>query len=453
MWGSVPLKDYSFGSAYQNPANLKLVSGEIFAHDRPLMMAALEHIRSQKRWRIFFACLLTLAINAAAEDWPCWRGPRLDGSSAETGVPIHWSTTSNIAWNVELPGTGHASPIVFHDKIVVIAALPDAEERMLLCLDRQTGSTLWREVVLSAPLERKHTLNSFASSTPATDGESVFIAFLDRDQMFAAAYDLEGKRKWAVHPGPFASMHGFCSSPILYRDKVILNGDHDGNSYLVALSRADGRTLWKTPRDNHTRSYCAPLIRDIGGRAQMILSGDKCVASYDPNTGARHWVIDGPTEQFVASPVYSASCGLVLITGGFPDHHILAIRPNGSGNVTQTHIAWRTTEGAAYVPSPIVVGDYFLVVSDGGVAHCFEAETGKLAWKERTGEEHASLVSAEGRAYFLNDRGTMNVVKVGPQLERIAQNDIGEKCFASPAISHGQIFIRGDKHLFCIGAR
>src|SRR5262249_40654721 len=163
----------------------------------------------------------------------------------------------------------------------------------------------------------------------------------------------------------------------------ILNGDHDGNSYLVALSRADGRILWKTPRDNHTRSYCAPLIRDIAGRAQMILSGDKCVASYDPNTGARHWVIDGPTEQFVASPVYSASCALVLITGGFPDHHILAIRPNGSGNVTQTHIAWRTTEGAAYVPSPITVGDYFLVVSDGGVAHCFEAETGKLAWKER----------------------------------------------------------------------
>ena len=320
----------------------------------------------------------------------------------------------------------------------------------MLCVGRTSGNVLWQQTVLAAPLEHKHMLNSFASSTPATDGELVFVAFLDRDQMFAAAYDLKGKRKWAVHPGPFASMHGFCSSPILYRDKVILNGDHDGNSYIVALSHADGRILWKTPRENHTRSYCAPLIRDIGGRAQMVLSGDKCVASYDPNTGARYWVIDGPTEQFVASPVYSESCGLVLITAGFPEHHILAIRPDGSGNVTRTHIAWRTAEGAAYVPSPLVVGDYFLVVSDGGVAHYFEARSGNLVWKERLGEEHASLVSAEGRAYFLNDRGTMNVVKVGPQFERLTQNEIGEKCFASPAISHGQIFLRGEKHLFCI---
>jgi outer membrane protein assembly factor BamB len=399
---------------------------------------------------VFISCS-ALSLTAMAEDWPCWRGPRLDGTSAETNVPISWSATSNVAWKTELPGFGHASPVVSGERIFIVAALRDTEERLLLCLERTTGNVLWQQKVLSAPLEHKHTLNSFASSTPATDSESVFVAFLDRDQVFVAAYDLNGNRRWAVHPGPFASMHGFCSSPILYRDKVILNGDHDGNSYLVALSRADGRILWKTPRENHTRSYCAPLIRQIGDRAQIVLSGDKSVASYDPNTGARHWVIDGPTEQFVASPVYSESCGLVIITAGFPEHHILAIRPDGSGNITQTHIAWRTTEGAAYVPSPIIVGDYFLVVSDGGVGHCFEAGTGNLVWKERLGEEHASLVSAEGRAYFLNDKGTMNVVKVGPQFERLAQNDIGEKCFASPAISRGQIFLRGETHLFCIG--
>ncbi len=183
----------------------------------------------------------------------------------------------------------------------------------------------------------------------------------------------------------------------------------------------------------------------------MVLSGDKCVASYDPNTGKRYWVIDGPTEQFVASPVYHEKSGLVFITGGFPEHHILAIVPTGDGDVTRSHIAWRTTEGAGYVPSPIIEGNYFLVVADGGVAHCFEAPSGKLVWKERLGEEHASLVSAEGRVYFLNDKGVMNVVKVGPQFERVAQNDIGEKCFASPALSQGRIFLRGDKHLFCIG--
>jgi len=377
----------------------------------------------------------------------------LDGSSLETNVPVSWTETSNVLWKKELPGAGHASPIVWADRVFLVAADSDSQERLLLCLDRIQGGVLWQKTVLTTPLEHKHSLNSFASSTPAADGKALFVAFLDREQMFAAAYDFAGNRIWAVHPGPFASMHGFCSSPILYGDKVILNGDHDGNSYLVALSRADGRTLWKTPRDNHTRSYCAPLIRDLAGRPQLVLSGDKCVASYDPNNGEQIWVIDGPTEQFVASPVYHADSGLVLITGGFPDHHILAIRPTGFGNVTQTHIAWRTTQGAAYVPSPIIEGDYFLVVSDSGVAHCYEARTGKLAWKERLGEEHASLVSAQGRVYFLNDKGVTNVVKVGSQFELVSRNDIGEKCFASPALSQNQIFIRGEKHLFCIGVK
>jgi outer membrane protein assembly factor BamB len=392
-----------------------------------------------------------LSFSGVAENWPCWRGPRGDGSSQETDVPGYWNANSNIVWHTELPGAGHASPIVFGDTVFILAAQPENQERLLLCVDRGEGNVRWQKTVLSAPLEKKHSLNSFASSTPATDGELVYVAFLDHDQMFVAAYDFKGEQKWAVRPGTFASMHGFCSSPVLYRDMVILNGDHDGDSYLVALSRADGKILWKRARDNHTRSYCAPLIRDLAGQPQMVLSGDKCVASYHPNTGERIWLIDGPTEQFVASPVYHEQSGLVFITAGFPDHHILAIRPDGTGNVTQTHIVWRTTEGAAYVPSPIIEGNYFLVISDGGVAHCFEAQTGNLAWKKRLGEQHASLVSAEGRVYFLNDKGVMNVVKVGPQFDLLAQNTLGEKCFASPAISRGQIFLRGEKHLFCIG--
>jgi outer membrane protein assembly factor BamB len=395
--------------------------------------------------------ILLLATCALAEDWPCWRGPRLDGTSLEQNVPIYWNATSNVVWKTTLPGSGHASPIVSGERLFTVAA--NGEDRLLLCLDRQTGKLLWQRTVLTTPLEKKHKLNSFASSTPATDGELVYVAFLDGKQMLAAAYDFDGRRRWLVHLGPFSSMHGFCSSPILFRDKVILNGDHDGDSYLVALSRAEGRTLWQTPRENHTRSYCAPLIRELAGRMQMILSGDKCVASYDPENGQRHWVIDGPTEQFVASPVYSERTGLLYITGGFPAHHILAIRPDGSGNVSQTHIVWRTTRGAAYVPSPIIAGDYFLVVSDSGVAHCYTAKTGELVWAERLGEHHASLVSAGGRVYFLNDEGVMNVVKPGPRFECEARNELGEACFASPALSRGQMFLRGERHLFCIGGK
>ena len=395
--------------------------------------------------------LLGCRIGLRAENWPAWRGPRGDGTSSETHVPIYWSATSNVVWKTEVPGNGHASPIVWDDRVFTVTALLDSQDRVLLCLDRKAGRILWQKTVIRSPLEKKHSLNSYASSTPATDGEQVYVAFLDRQEMVVAAYDLEGNQKWLVRPGLFSSMHGFCSSPILFKDKVIVNGDHDGDSYIAALSCKTGRTLWKTPREHHTRSYCVPLIREPDGRTQMILTGDKSVASYDPNSGKLHWIIDGPTEQFVASPVYSAKTGLIYITGGFPDHHILAIKPDGHENVTKTHIAWRTTKGAAYVPSPIIEGEYFLIVSDSGVAHCFEAATGNLLWQERMGEHHASLVSADALVYFLNDEGVTRIVKPGPQFQLVAQNELGEKCFASPAISAGQILIRGDNHLFCIG--
>jgi outer membrane protein assembly factor BamB len=404
-------------------------------------------------WLLSIALLFFAAITSA-ENWPTWRGPRLDGTSIEKNIPVHWSAASNLIWKTELPGAGHASPVVWENRIFTVTALSQSEARVLLCLDRKEGKILWQQTVLTSPMERKHSLNSHASSTPATDGRLVFVAFLDRAEMVVAAYDFEGKQSWLVRPGSFSSMHGFCSSPILHKDKVIVNGDHDGDSYIVALDRDTGKTLWKIPRENKTRSYCVPLLRELAGRTQMVLSGDKCVASYDPNNGSRHWLIDGPTDQFVASPVYNERAGLLFVTGGYPDHHILAIKPDGTGNITKTDkIVWRTNRGVAYVPSPIAEGNYFLVVSDSGVAHCFEAKTGKLAWQERLGEHHASLVSANDLVYFLNDNGVMNVVKPGPEFVRVARNEIGEKTFASPAISQGQILLRGDKHLFCVGKR
>lgn len=367
-------------------------------------------------------------------------------------MPIRWSASTNLLWKAAVPGLGHASPIVWSNRVFSVTCLPDSEERVLLAWSLDDGRELWRQTVVQSVLEKKHPLNSHASSTPCTDGDQIYATFLDRTEMLVAAYDLQGRQRWQARPGTFKSMHGFCSSPVLYRDLVIINGDHDGDSYLVALKRADGRVAWKTPRLHHTRSYCVPLIRELAGRPQMVLSGDLCVTSYDPATGQLRWIIDGPTEQFVASLVYSESAGLLFMTGGFPDHHILAIRPDGSGNVTDTHIAWRTNKGVAYVPSPIAEGRYFLVVSDSGVAHCFEAATGHLLWQERMGEHHASLVSAAGLVYFLNDDGHLRVVRPGPGYDLVAENALGESCFASPAISQSRILIRGSQHLFCIGS-
>jgi outer membrane protein assembly factor BamB len=392
---------------------------------------------------------LLLVAPARAENWPQWRGPRLDGTSLETNLPLAWNPTSNLLWKSALPGAGHASPIVWEDRVLTVAA--EREERLLLCLQAGTGAFLWQQTVLESPLEKKHTLNSHASSTPATDGQRVFVTFLDRREVVVAAYDLSGRQLWRTRPGEFASVHGFCSSPVLFQDLVVVNCDHDGEGYIVALERATGVERWRIQRPNQTRSYCAPLIRPMAGRTQMVLAGSKCVTSYDPNDGRLLWIIDGPTEQFVASPVFSDRTGLLFITGGFPDHHILAIQPDGTGNVTGSKIVWRTTKGVAYVPSPLCLGDYFLVVSDSGIAHCFEAASGKILWAERMGEHHTSLVAAQGCVYFLNDQGTTRVVRPGPAYECVARSEIGEKTFASPALSGGRVYVRGDKHLFCLG--
>jgi outer membrane protein assembly factor BamB len=401
---------------------------------------------------VFLLAVLIPAAAGLAADWPQWRGPRGDGTSPESGFPTTWNATANVAWKTEIRGRGHASPIVVGNRILTVSAVQETEERILLCLDRKSGNILWQQSVVKSPMERAHTENSHASSTPASDGEKVYCTFLDGREVLVAAYDLHGKLAWTRRPGVFASVHGFCSTPILYRDTIIVNCDHDGDGYIVALARKDGGERWRIERPNKTRSYCTPLIREIDGKDQMVLSGSKCIASYDPASGKQLWIIDGPTDQFVASPVYHEKERLFFITGGFPDHHLLAIHPDGKGNITNTdRIAWHSMQGVAYVPSPIAVGNWFFITDDRGFAHCFDAKTGAEQWEQRFGRQHASLVSADGQVYFLNDQGICHVVRGSNKFEEISTNELGEPTYASPALSDGQIFIRGERHLFCIG--
>ncbi|MCA9225867.1 MAG: PQQ-binding-like beta-propeller repeat protein [Planctomycetales bacterium] len=412
---------------------------------------------------------IAFANDVSAENWPCWRGPRGDGTSSENNVPTRWNgeTGENIRWKVALPGEGHASPIVWGDRLFVVSCLTDSEERVLICLDRKSGRELWQRTVVKSPLETKHALNSYASGTPATDGELVYVAFLEVDgstipapnvgkprpitpgQMVVAAYDFEGRQKWIVRPGGFISAHGFCSSPVLFQDSVIVNGDHDGDSYVVALNRTNGEVVWRTPREHKTRSYVTPIIRDVDGRTQMVFSGSKSIVSLDPTDGSRHWYIDGPTEQFVASMVYDGQ--MFYMTAGFPTYHVMGIRPDGSGDVTATHVAWEANNAKCYVPSPVVVDGYLMVADDRGTANCFRAETGERLWQERLGKHFStSLLTANGLVYFIADDGLTKVVRPGAELNVLAENPLGEDCYSSAAISDGELFIRGEKHLFCI---
>jgi len=399
--------------------------------------------------------LLGLSASLAwAENWPCWRGPRGDGTSLEKDAPTHWSGTDNIAWKIPVPGEGHSSPIIWDNRIFLTSALQESQERVLLCFDRKTGATLWRQTVVQSPLEAKNNENSYASATPTTDGEKVYVTFLDGNEVVVTAYDLSGKQLWQARPGRFKSQWGFSHTSVLYEDKVLVVCYSKGENFVVALSRADGHTLWKTPAENPSQSYSPPLVREMAGRVQMVVPGNKAVTSYDPLTGKVLWFVDGLSDDAVITPVYNEKAGLVLSCSSWPNKVLMAIKPDGQGNITEKGVVWRTSDGAPYVPSPISVGDWFFTSSFAGkAAYCYEAATGKVLWKEPMGLHHASPVAANGLLYFLNDDGMMHVVKAADKYALVAQNELGEKTYASPALSDGQMFLRGFRNLYCIGQR
>ncbi len=402
-----------------------------------------------------------LAVVARAEEWPSWRGPRGDGTSLETGIPFDFSPSKHVRWHRPLPGSGYSSPIVFQDRVYVTTCIEETGERQLLCLDRRTGKTLWSRLVVRAELEGKHPLNSYASATPATDGERVYVAFLANQQkMLVACYDRDGKLLWQRSPGKLLSKHGFCSSPILHRDLVILNGDQDAEAYLVALNKRTGEEVWRADRPNRTRSYCTPILLPCPKRkgvTQLILSGSLCVTGYNADTGQLLWIHDGPTEQYVASLVPHQ--GILCLTTGYPEYHLMGLRADGEGNITNSkQIVWHIphrdngARGAAYVPSPLAHEGHFFVISDVGYLGCIEAKTGKRLWLKKLGRRFsASPILVEGHLVLPDDDGKVWIVKASPTFERVATLDMGEPIFASPAVSQGNLFLRTTKQLYCLG--
>jgi outer membrane protein assembly factor BamB len=330
-----------------------------------------------------------------------------------------------------------------------------------MCLNRRDGSIRWQRVVLTAPLEEKHPLNSFASSTPVTDGKHVWVAFLAFPDMQAACYDFEGNKVWMRSPGKLLSKHGFCSSPILHKNLVILNGDQDAEAYIVALDKETGVERWRIDRPNRTRSYCTPILIHSKNKpdvTQLVLSGSKCVTAYDADTAKPLWIIDGPTEQYVASLIFLDD--VLFLTTGFPEFHLMGISPEGEGNITHSkfirwHIPHRAnhTSGASYVPSPIAAGGHFYVISDTGYLSCLDPQTGKRLWKQKLARHvSASPVLADGYLYFVDDDATTHVLKANGEFSVLHKNKLDDECYASPAISQGQIFIRGLHNLYCIGS-
>lgn len=391
-------------------------------------------------------------IVASDADWPWWRGPYLDGKSRDRAAPTKWSRTENVVWKASVPGRGHASPIVLGKRVFLSTADEQTLKQLILAFDRKTGKELWSTVAHEGGFMAKHGKNSHASATPACDGERVYSVFINRGGLHVTATDLEGKIAWQTEAGSFGSEHGYGSSPVLYKSLVIVLGDNRPRCFVAALDRATGKVVWRTDRKTTGKhgSYATPIVARVAGKPQLLVSGMESTTSYDPATGKQIGACFGPAEVTACTPAFNDQ--LVFSSGGYPEKELLAIRANGTGDITRSHVAWRTGKGVTYVPSPLFHAGRLYVVSDDGVTTCFEAASGKQVWQGRlSGNFSASPVLAGNLLYVTNEAGKTYVFKTGPKFEIVAQNDLGDGGFASPAICGGQIFLRTEHALYCVG--
>jgi len=387
----------------------------------------------------------------AAAHWPQFRGPQGQGISTETDLPLRWDAKTNVRWKTALPGAGHASPIIWGERIFLTAYQKSGTEpgRLLtLCVDKTSGRLLWRRDARATRIEAVHETNTPASSTPVTDGERVYVWF---NSAGLFCFDFAGKLVWEKRLAPLPIEWGSGSSPILHGNLLLLNCDSDSEDFLLAVDKRTGRTVWQTPRTEVERAWPVPVIWNN----QVVISGAGSLRAYDPQDGKEVWRVEGFPRWLGPTPVVGQGLLYVAANGLDPDNFLLAIRPGGRGDITKTHVAWRYDRNISSVPSPIVVGDYLFTVRDGGVLACLNAKTGAMVWQERLaarGNYYASPVAADGKLYLLSEEGVTTVVAAKPVYELLSVNPLGERCLASPAISDGRIYLRTDDNLYCVGA-
>ena len=408
---------------------------------------------------LFAALLLTACPLLRGEDWPEFRGPTGQGTSTAIGLPTEWSATKNVAWKVPVPGAGWSSPAISGGRIFLTTGVPNASGGVslrALALDVASGRALWETEVFSATeasVKPVHTKNSPASPTAIVEGDRIYLHFGHHG---TACLDRAGKILWRNHSLRYDPLHGNGGSPALAGDRLVFNSDGTKDPFVVALEKATGEVAWKVPRGITVKSYfsfCTPLVISVNGRIQIITPGSGAVWALDPKDGREIWRVRyGEGYSVVPRPVFAH--GLLFIATGFNRADLLAIRPDGEGDVTDTHVAWRTTKGAPLTPSVVVAGDELYGVADSGIATCWDAKTGTVHWQERLeGNYSASPIVAEGKIFFLSEEGVGTVVKAAQTFEKIATNKLEERALASYAVADGALFIRTAGHLYRIGRR
>jgi outer membrane protein assembly factor BamB len=447
--------------------------------------------------RAFLVALLLPSVSAIAANsstdspnWPQWRGPLQNGFAPTADPPTTWSETNNIKYKVKIPGSGWATPIVFGDRIFIETAVPtgrkaDASDPsaasaaqpgsdpgkgpgrrgggerptevyqfVTICFSRPTGKVLWQHVsceqVPHEPFRQNE--DTFASSTGLTDGER-YIAWFGSRGLFC--YDLEGKLQWSQDLGDLRIVMSFGegSSPALYQDTLIVNFDHEDGSFITALDKKTGKTIWKEARDERT-SWSTPLVVEHEGKAQAIVSATGKIRSYDIATGKVIWECRGMTKNVIPSPV--AEKGVVYCMSGFQGNALLAIKLGGSGDLTDTDsILWKHRKSTPYVPSPLLMSEKLWFLSNNnGILSCLDSKTGNPVFEaerlEGISGVYASPVGAKGRVYIAGRNGTTVVLKDSDKLEVLATNRLDEKFEASPVAVGKELFLRGREYLYCI---
>lgn len=439
-----------------------------------------------------FCLCLALAASVRAQNWPQFRGAGARGVAEGATTPSAWDATKmqGVRWKTRIPGLAHSSPVVWGNRVYVTTAVSSAgkaEERYglygdvepvkdepkhtwhVVAVDKQTGKIVWDKVVHEGtPGTKRHPKATHASSTPATDGKHVVSLF--GSQGLLVAHDAGGKLLWKQNVGVLDSgwfydtdyQWGHASSPVIYRNLVIVQADIQKDSWIAAFDLKTGKQVWKTPRPEEIPSWGTPTVIEGKGRAELVAVGTKFVRGYDPLTGRELWRL-GNVNSEITTPTPFVAHDLIFVVAGYrPDRPIFAIRTGASGDITLAEgktsseaVAWSNRREGPYMPTPVVYGDIFYTCANNGVVRAYNARTGEKLYEQRLGGRGgaftASPVAADGKIYFASEDGDVFVIKAGPKYDYVGSNPMGEPIMATPAVSDGTIFVRTTQHLYAVG--
>ncbi len=408
---------------------------------------------------LLFAILSLAATAAGGDNWPQFRGPRCDGHSNATKLPVTWSETENVVWKTAIHDRGWSSPVVWGDQVWLTTATATGHEMYAVCLDRATGKVVYDLKVfdVAEPVPLKNPTNTYATPTPAIEEGRVYVHF---GSYGTACLDTKtGKTLWTRRDLKCDHWRGPGSSPILYRGLLILTFDGYDLQYLAALDKATGKTVWKKDRDldyssirnngDMKKAYSTPAIITVNGKPQLVSASAVGSAAYDPLTGNELWKVYHGGMNAAATPLYGQ--GKVFLCTSDGGLQLVAVRPDGSGDVTETHIAWTLKDNVPNRSSPLLVDDRLYMANGKGILSCVDIKTGKVVWDARVGGAYwASPVYAAGRLYLFDDNGKSTVGQVGASWKKLAENRLDDGCMASPAVAGQALFIRTKTHLYRI---